>query len=392
VRAFIMGAGASNDAGYPLGTELLREIDSYVCGSGRCFNRFDYSKEWPETCRWLEVNENLLVREAYRTGNLESLFTTLDFIEQLRQQRLDAVARHITSRDEKAAKQADGDWGALNDLTAKYYEARRILLWALEQFLEYKHQNDRWASEASEWNYLHTFGCKLQPGDVLVTFNYDSTMERVLYKQGKWFPSDGYGFKVVFQRSRHAEDRVEFPTSAIRILHLHGAIGWYRKPAIKDYSLLPEGGGAFPREALTPAPLETEIGLDPMFLENLGVPAVDASLPVRPGDERQIFIHPSFLKNYEYEGGRNRVFVQLWNRAAEDLRMASEVFIIGYSLPDADSAALTLLLTTCVGKNVRLVNNDPVVNHRLNLLLGQSLWRRPISFQQWLAGIEDRAV
>jgi hypothetical protein len=82
MRVFVTGAGASKDVGYPLGVELLEGVDSYIRSSGRCFDRFDYSKEWPEICYWLENNDNLLIREAYRTRNLEYLFTALDFTEQ----------------------------------------------------------------------------------------------------------------------------------------------------------------------------------------------------------------------------------------------------------------------------------------------------------------------
>lgn len=370
VRVFITGAGASKDAGYPLGSELLSEIDSYVRSSGRCLDRFDYSKDWPEICRWLETNENLLLQEAYRTRNLESLFTALDFVEQLRQDPLDAVARLVVRHDTNAAKQAEGEYKRINQLTDRHYGARRILLWALEQFLEFKHQSDRRVWQSNEWDYLRSFGRMLNPGDVVITFNYDSTLERVLHEQGKWFPSDGYDFPIVFQKSRNDVARVPFPRSPIKILHLHGAIGWYKKPPVSDLSL----------------PIETEIGLDPMFLDNLGVSAVDASLPVRPADERHVFIHPSFLKNYEYDGGQNTAFIHVWKRAAEYLRTASQIFIAGYSLPEADSAALTLLITTCSGKDVRIINTDGAANYRLNLLLGQPLtkgWK--MSFKQWLA-------
>ena len=225
MRVFVTGAGASKDAGYPLGVELLDGMDSYVRSSGRCLDRFDYSKEWPEICHWLENNKNLLVREAYRTRNLQNLFTALDFTEQLRQQRLNAVARHVVRRNEQAAKEAEADWKTLDAVTTKYIDARRVLLWGLEQFLEYKHQNDQSTFDKSEWDYLRSFGNKLCAGDVLITFNYDSTMERVLHKQGKWLLSNGYGFKLVFQKSRQDEKQVEFPDSPIKILHLHGAIG-----------------------------------------------------------------------------------------------------------------------------------------------------------------------
>jgi hypothetical protein len=403
MKVYVTGAGASKDAGYPLGWELLQEIDSFVRGSGPCLNRFDYSTEWPETCQWLEKNDNLLIREAYRTRNLENIFSVLDFAEQLRQQSLDAYARYILKPDpdREAAEQIEDNWTALNRQTSKYVDARRVLLWALEHYLDQKHYDDRLASEQKEWNYLRSFGNKLCAEDAVITFNYDSTLERVLHKQGKWFPSDGYGFSLVFQKSRYDEERVTFPNSPIKIFHLHGAIGWYRKPEIKYPEMLPSNGGAFPVEALAPAPLETHIALDPLFLERLGIFEVDASLPIRPADEQQILIHPSFFKNYEREGGQNTVFIDLWKQAAELLRKADEIFIIGYSLPEADTAALTLFLTNCDRERVRIINPDSATSFRLRQIFRpnpnrawqfvETLWTPKKSFKQWLANVPDCA-
>jgi hypothetical protein len=85
------------------------------------------------------------------------------------------------------------------------------------------------------------------------------------------------------------------------------------------------------------------------------------------------------------------VFVELWKKAGEVLRNANEVFIIGYSLPEADSAALTLLLTSCSRKKVRVVNSNKGVNVRLNRLLAQTVWKPEISFKKWLDEMSDCA-
>jgi hypothetical protein len=403
MKVYVTGAGASKDAGYPLGLELLREMDLFVRSSGLCFNRFDYSKHWPEMCRWLEENDNLLVSEAYRTRNLENIFSVLDFTDKLRDQSLDAYARHTIKPkpDREAAEKAEADWKHLEGQAAKFVETRRVLLWALEHYLEQKHYDDQWAFEKKEWDYLRSFGNKLCDGDAVITFNYDSTLARVLHTQKKWFPSDGYGFRMVFQKSRYDDEKVAFPNSPIKILHLHGAIGWYRKPAIKHDELMPPDGGAYPIEARTPAPLETQIALDPIFLERLGVSAVDASLPFRPPVEQQIFIHPSFFKSYEWKGSQDTALIELWRKAAELLRSADEIFIIGYSLPEADSAALTLFLTSCDRKKVQVINRDHLTRLRLRRIcrpdppfarsFTERVWAPEDSFKEWLAKTPDCA-
>jgi hypothetical protein len=401
MKVYVTGAGASKDAGYPLGCELLQEIDSFVRGSGPCVHDFDYLKDWPETCQWLEENDNLLIREAYRTRNLENIFSVLDFADKLRDQALDVYAQHTIKAkpDRQAAEKAEADWKYLEAKATKHVKTRGILLWALEHYLEQKHGDDQPKSEKEEWDYLRSFGDKLCDGDAVITFNYDSTLERILYKQKKWFPSDGYGFRAVFQKSPSDKEAVPYKDSPIKILHLHGAIGWYRKPTIRDEDVLPPNGGAYPIEARTPAPPETQIALGPLFLERLGISAVDASLPCRPPAEQQIFIHPSFFKSYEWKGSQDTALIELWRKAAEFLRIADEIFVIGYSLPEADSAALTLFLTTCSGKCVHIINRDPVTRLRLKRICRPSpdstrrfterVWAPEGRFKEWLARTPD---
>ncbi len=391
MRAYVIGAGVSKSVGYPLGIELFDAVDKFVRLQGKTFNRFQFDKDWPALKRWLARHRNPIVSEAYRSRQLEHLFTVLDLAENLRIDSLGAILA-ASKRGKKAVSLAESRWRSVEKNSRSYQKYRQILLWALETYLEFKNYEDcRGFSDAS-WETLRTFGNKLCPGDVVLTFNYDSTLERILQKQGKWSPRDGYGFELVFQESYLDKTPIGFPKSPVRILHLHGSVGWYRKPAIREEFRLKLKDGAIPRDVLTPAPLETPIALDPIFLRDLGIQAVDASLPHRPPDERQIFIHPSFLK--EFEGGAQGLFTSLWRQAADALRAAEEIIIIGYSLPGADSAALTLLLTNCDQFKVQIVNRDRATTQRLIQLLarrtGEHWLSRPaISFEEWLRTVPN---
>jgi hypothetical protein len=110
-----------------------------------------------------------------------------------------------------------------------------------------------------------------------------------------------------------------------------------------------------------------------------------------PSDEYQILLHPSFLKDYELaesRGGRSLALTALWRAAANALRDATEIIVIGYSLPPPDSAALTLLLTNCNPENVRIVNRNVQANHRLSILLSRVL-RPATSLEDWARGFPD---
>ena len=220
------------------------------------------------------------------------------------------------------------------------------------------HDRDR-TSPGDGWDVLSAFGRKLISGDVVITFNYDATLERVLLMQGKWSPRNGYGFEVAFNDPQ-SKTSLELRESSVKTLHLHGSIGWYN-------------------------PSLTGASLDPSFLQLLGIGSVDSSLPSRPPSEDQILIWPTFLKNYELPSSINNLFIRLWKSAAEALRTSDEILIIGYSLPDADAASFTLLTTNCERAKVRIVNPSLYDTHRLRTLLSDELVLVPkVSLQEWL--------
>ena len=139
--------------------------------------------------------------------------------------------------------------------------------------------------------------------------------------------------------------------------------------------------------------MATHISLDPQFLEGLGIFNVDAclsdTLPL--ADERHVVLHPSFLKDYERDDSDSHVFGKLWQKAAEVLRAADHAYIIGYSLPKADIAALTLLLTTLRRGSVTVVNRNKLVMMRLGRLFGANPSGKAFTLEEWLrAGCPQR--
>ena len=296
MRTYVLGAGASFPI-YPLGGQLLESIDGYVRSCERCFDRFQYDADWPATLGWLQRNGNPLLREAYRSGNLEQIFTALDFAHFLGDEALLNILRASRQGPGDVAA-AEANYDRLTPDIEEYRRTRRILLWAMEAYFQHRHEEDRGRYGASDWMALQSLGQRLAAGDVVVTFNYDSTIERALLHQGKWSARDGYGTTLVFCDPRCTATPVALPQSAVKVLHLHGAAGWYRKPHLRPGATVAAGGGPLPREALSPAPLGTEISLDPLFLQALDISLVDASMPERPSDQDQTLLHPSFLKDY----------------------------------------------------------------------------------------------
>jgi len=388
MTTYVLGAGASYPV-YPLASKLLQHISDYITGWGKCFNRFDYA-DWPKVITWLRENPNRLLRQAFQNGNIEQIFTILDLAESLiGDSRMDIL--RASKKGLEAVAAAEASYSELAEETGEYPHIRRTLMWALEDYFQSMHHRNQEEFGSKEWETLKAFGELLQCGDTVVTFNYDSTVERVLLRLGKWSPSDGYGERLVFQKDRYDDTPCTFADSQVKVLHPHGAVGWYSKPSVRqDFRL--ESGGAIPPEARTPAPIETKISIDPIVLRDFGIiTAVDASMPNRPPDEYQILLHPSFLKDYAGEENGNPVFVRMWKMAAEALRSANRVVIVGYSLPPADSAAWTLLLANCDAARTTVVNPDASVMRRYRRLLSKDLpkmsdWFPPQNFGDWVAG------
>jgi hypothetical protein len=393
MTTYVLGAGTSYPV-YPLASKLLQHISDHITGCGKCFNRFDYA-DWPKVMAWLAENPNPLLRQAFRNGNIEQIFTVLDLAESLLDDSLIDILR-ASKKGADAVAAAEASHRKLAAETSEYQHKRRTLMWALEAFFQDRHNRDHGEFNSEQWETLRAFGQLLQPGDTIVTFNYDTTVERVLLELGKWSPADGYGERLVFQKSRYDKTTVTFADSQVKMLHLHGAVGWYRKPSVRqDFQM--RTGGAIPPEARTPAPIETKISIDPIVLRDFGIyTAVDASMPERPPDEYQILLHPSFLKDYAGEENGNPVFIRMWRMAAEALRSANRVVIIGYSLPPADSAAWTLLLANCDAARTTVVNPDPSVMNRYRRLLMQrlpkmSVWTPPQYFAEWVVAQRQTA-
>jgi hypothetical protein len=59
---------------------------------------------------------------------------------------------------------------------------------------------------------------RIQPGDTVITFNYDQACERSLKEAALWEISDGYGFELGIDA---------IPTSTVRVLKLHGSTNWW---------------------------------------------------------------------------------------------------------------------------------------------------------------------
>jgi hypothetical protein len=142
--------------------------------------------------------------------------------------------------------------------------------------------------------------------------------ERVLLNNGKWFPSDGYGFSVTLKEylgGLNGGKQINYSPSKTKVLKLHGSIGWHNRQEVfyLRYS---------------------------SYLQYLIANVCDENAPYPSGpDEDPVMLYPSYLKQLD-----NPILLSVWEQARKALEAASSVTIVGYSLPLADVAIRTLLL------------------------------------------------
>jgi hypothetical protein len=214
----------------------------------------------------------------------------------------------------------------------------------------------------------------LHSDDVIVTFNWDTLLDRVLYDSGSWNPQDGYGanfqgfFVNGWQPPRH---RIE--PSKWRLLKLHGSTNWlipYRvlnletgervfinhsvdtssRPlycfvkADHPYSTyLNRGKSGYKPFSYYYYPPDIPIASENRTNGHISVAVVSAyDLPEHgstviggfPYSSMPFIVAPVRKKEY---GLLPNVLDPLWEQAETSIIQSSEVFIVGYSFPLTDT-------------------------------------------------------
>lgn len=330
MRVFILGAGFSCDAGYPLTNKLMVELDDYVQNDEQGQK---YKHPWELFKKWQDQQIALGGRQAdiCATQNPEYILTYLDI-----------AIMAVHDIDENAVAPEETVRFSLQQVMSRYFDSR--------------HFRDRDTEPAHGDKYSEFFNSYIQDDDVIITFNYDTLAERFLLGFGKWCPGDGYGFRPNLERES-LRASISKPTSTVKILKLHGSVGWH-------------SGGYFPRDEVT---LTNSLLVGFGLMDDTGSNWDDASNPA--------LLAPSFVKTFKHMELYN-----LWSQAAQALRDAEDVVIIGYSLPEADGAAVALVTGALRHRKTPVLVVDPTADdlrERYELATNGRVWIENKCFAQW---------
>jgi hypothetical protein len=290
MTVYVLGAGASRFAGYPLGPKLWSFVRDWSA-----------SREVMATERRKQVlgyMDDVLRRFPPRGQdgpNLEELFTLLD----------------LSLLIPDALEQGDLDWRiARKQISGMITDAFLYYQWDL--------QNTLYAGNAAvdqiavdRRRVLEGWATRVRPGDVIISFNWDLLTETALSKADKWSYRDGYGFEC--------NDGGGAPSSPVQLLKLHGSVNW-----VQDNEYVAEPAVVYKAEFFG-----TTRGGQETFLAETG------------SDQGRKLIIPTYLKRVS----SNALLARLWTKAGDALRQADQVIVIGYRLHRADTAAHQLFTT-----------------------------------------------
>ncbi len=183
----------------------------------------------------------------------------------------------------------------------------------------------------------------IKPGDVVITFNYDDSLERELRRTNKWNVSQGYGFPL-------GKTEQSSPTL---ILKLHGSINWLAS-IFGGVSSGPTAVGS--NLSLGQHPVIHKADLD--FLGHAdfsghtypGGGAVPSL--ILPGRNKEFFYRTSFGIEWK------PFFDSLWSQAEGALKQADKLVICGYSMLSVDERACDMIL------------NDPNKQAKVDIVCG----------------------
>ena len=167
---------------------------------------------------------------------------------------------------------------------------------------------------------LKSFVSRLLQTDVIISFNWDTLLDRVLMNQSNWHPAWGYGTTVRNEFEYAAREAPSIPNKYPRLLKLHGSINWVayeanngvRRVVMKDWHANER---------------ERDVVMMPPKMIKPEVWGKKSESAVSGGNN---FVTDDF-------------YPALWKEAEDQLSRCRRIVFIGYSFPPADFAVSNML-------------------------------------------------
>jgi hypothetical protein len=285
---FILGAGASRDAGAPLMADFIDAADQLqkrgVLGKS-------VLADFDQVFEVRGALQSVFSKAALDISNIESLFAAFEMIDLLGLDMADANVRNLPSA------------------------MRNLIVHTLELGIKYPTTR----KNAESIGKIHppvpyeTFlelSQKMMSARVsvsFITFNYDIALDFALHRLG---PLD------YCLNSEHTLD-------AIPIMKLHGSVNWARCEKCK--SILPYNLGEFFGKRIFDIRDGGEIDIP-----------ISQRLNEKVCCEKELKCEPVIVPPTWNKTSLHKEISQVWRSAAKHLREAENIYVMGYSFPESD--------------------------------------------------------
>lgn len=344
MTVYVLGAGASHAAGYPLAKTMASELLQWM--KRPTHDPGSYAARYPVTAHFLEESFPLV-------DNVEDLVTAIEklideYENGTQEQR---VKRARIAHEYGVFKNAVRDWFA---------EIQRGVALASSAYQDFARNI-------------------IVPGDCIITFNYDVSLERELKRAGKFEVGDGYGFPIEGLPGK----------SATKVLKLHGSTSWLA---------LLFGGMTSGFSAFEPG---HTLGDPPVIAKNdlsfLGyADAVDPRFG-KGGAALPVMIFPARKKDFYFGANTGPEYVPFWDglwcQAKTSVESAGRMVICGYSLQPVDERARDLLLKT-PSKDAKIIvasgnDTDRIVGEYRQAGFAETARADEAFFEKWVSASAD---
>lgn len=351
---FILGAGASRDAGAPVMNDFL-EVAENLNKNGQSG---EYKKEFAAVFSAISDLQIGLSKSKYSLDNIESVFEIFEMASMIKK---------FPNRGK-------------NDIDELLKSIRWLIFKTLEQTIKFQ-VLDGQILPSETYNNLSKLVINLNNEGrkkrcSIITFNYDIALDYALHFN--LFPADYYLSEI--------DISLKAP-----LFKLHGSLNWLKCPKcekvfswdIKDffnkykYRFLEEG---------------QSVTIDlPTKLSEAGLKHCESEL-LNPTP----YILPPTFNKLEYQKSISNV----WLQAALELSDAENIFISGYSLPETDNFFKYLFALGSIGKNrikrfwVYDINSE--VNGRYKKFIGYDIESKykfiPDTFSKMIEDVQNLSL
>jgi hypothetical protein len=350
MTTYVLGAGASRDAGYPLTKTMASELLQWM--KRPTHDPDSYAGRYPATARFLEES-----------------FAPVENVEDL----VTAIHKLIDEYENGTREQ----------------RAKRTLV--ANEYGVFKNAVRAWFAEIQQGVALASSAYQdfaksiVVPGDCIVTFNYDVSLERELRLAGKsprFEVGDGYGFPIEGLPGK----------SDTKVLKLHGSTSWL---ALLFGGMTSGFSASQPGNTLSAPPVIAKNDLS--FLGYTD--EVDPRFG-RGGAALPVMIFPARSKDFYFAANTGIEYAEfwddLWRQAAEALESAARVVICGYSLPSVDERARKHLLND-PKKDAEIVvasgeDTERIVKDYRGAGYARAVAADEVLFQKWAASFATGAA